>query len=290
MEQQQNSQAKTSETQGTKVWFITGTSRGFGRVWTEAALQRGDKVAATARNLASIADYKEKYGENVLTLELDVTRAEQVEATILQAFEHFGRLDIVFNNAGYSLVGTIEEASTDDVRAEYETNIFGPLTVIKAALPLLRQQGSGHILGTSSGLGHTTLPVIGYYCSSKWAFEAIHESLAAEVKAFGIKVTIIEPGAYATEFGSPESLKFAAGMDIYSDFKAQFFGILQNMEKGAPKATPDAIFKVVDADQPPLRLFLGSHNLPMVRAAYAERLATWEAWEAVSNAAQGHAG
>lgn len=272
---------------GPKVWFITGTSRGFGRVWTEAALKRGDKVAATARSLESIADFKEKYGANVLTLELDVTKPEQVKTAVAQAHEHFGRLDVVFNNAGYSLVGTIEESSADDVRAMYETNIFGALAVIQAALPLLRAQGSGHILGTSSNLGHVTAPVIGYYCSSKWAFEAIHESLAAEVAPFGIKVTIIEPGAYATEFGSPESLKFAAGMDVYTDFKNQFFGTLKSMKRGDPQATPDAIFKVVDAENPPLRLFLGALALPWVRGAYEERLATWEAWADVSNAAQG---
>jgi NADP-dependent 3-hydroxy acid dehydrogenase YdfG len=270
-----------------KVWFITGASRGFGRVWAEAALKRGDKVAATARTLASIADLKDKYGAKVLTLELDVTRPDQVKTAVTQAHDHFGRLDVVLNNAGYSLVGMIEEASADDVRALYETNIFGALSVIQAALPLLRKQGGGHILGTSSGLGHVTLPVIGYYCSSKWAFEAIHESLAAEVKPFGIKITIIEPGAYATEFGSQESLRFAAPLDIYEDFKTQFFGRLRTSERGDPNATPDALFKIVDADNPPLRFNLGSHNLPWVRAAYAERLATWEAWQSVSESAQG---
>lgn len=272
-----------------KVWFITGASRGFGRVWADAALKRGDKVAATARNLASIADLNETYGDNVLTLELDVTRPEQVKTAVEQAYAHFGRLNIVFNNAGYSLVGTIEEASADDIRALYETNIIGPVSVIQAALPLLRKQGSGHILGTSSNLGHVTLPVIGYYCSSKWAFEAIHESLATEVKPFGIKVTIIEPGAYATEFGSQESLKFAQGLDIYADFKAHFFGDLRSLERGDPEATPEALFNVVDAENPPLRFFLGSHNLPWVRTAYAERMATWEEWADVSNAAQGQA-
>jgi NAD(P)-dependent dehydrogenase (short-subunit alcohol dehydrogenase family) len=185
------------------------------------------------------------------------------------------------------LVGTIEEATAEDVKAMYDTNIFGALAVIQAALPLLRGQGGGHIVGTSSNLGHVTLPVIGYYCSSKWAFEAIHESLALEVKAFGIKVTIIEPGAYATEFGSPESLKFAAGMDIYADFKKQFFDGMKDLERGNPDATPEALFKVVDVENPPLRLFLGSHNLPWVRKDYAERLASWEAWESVSKAAQG---
>jgi NADP-dependent 3-hydroxy acid dehydrogenase YdfG len=272
---------------GNKVWFITGSSRGFGRVWTEAALKRGDKVAATARKLSSIADLKDKYGDNVLTLELDVTNEEQVKKAVTQAHAHFGRLDIVCNNAGYSLVGTIEEAKADDVRALYETNIFGPLAVIKAALPLLRQQGGGHILGVSSNVGHITLPVIGYYCSSKWAFEAIHESLALEVKNFGIKVTIVEPGAYATEFGSQASLKFAEGLAIYTDFKNEFIGGLMNLERGNPDATPEALFKMVDAPEPPLRFNLGSHNLPGLKAVYAERLATWEAWDAISASAQG---
>ncbi|MEI9917424.1 MAG: SDR family NAD(P)-dependent oxidoreductase [Bacteroidota bacterium] len=270
-----------------KIWFITGTSRGFGRVWTEAALKRGDKVAATARNINSIADFKEKYGNNVLLLELDVTRPAQVKEAVEKAYAHFGRLDIILNNAGYSLVGTIEESKPDEIRALYETNILGPVTVIQAALPLLRKQGGGHIMGTSSNLGHVTLPVIGYYCSSKWAFEAIHESLALEVKEFNIKVTIIEPGAYATEFGSAESLKFAAGLEIYTDFKTKFFKGLSSMERGNPDATPDALFKVADSENPPLRFFLGSHNLSWTKGAYNERLATWEEWADVSNAAQG---
>ncbi|MBV8970242.1 MAG: SDR family NAD(P)-dependent oxidoreductase [Verrucomicrobia bacterium] len=271
----------------TKVWFLTGSSRGFGRVWAEAALKRGDKVAATARTVTSIADLKEKYGANVLTLELDVTKPDQVKTAVEQAHAHFGRLDIVLNNAGYPLVGMIEEASANDVRALYETNIFGALSVIQAAVPLLRKQGGGHILGTSSGLGHVTMPLIGYYCSSKWAFEAIHESLAAEVKPFGIKVTIIEPGAYATEFGSPSSGKFTAGLNVYDDLRRQVFERARSLERGDPNATPEAIFKIVDTENPPLRFFLGSQNLPWVRAAYAERLATWEAWESVSNLAQG---
>lgn len=284
MTDQQNTLANGERT--SKIWFITGTSRGFGRVWTEAALQRGDKVAATARSLSSISDFKERYGDNVLTMALDVTNPEQVKAVVAQAHAHFGRLDIVLNNAGYSLVGTIEEAGADDVRALYETNIFGPLAVIQAALPLLRQQGGGHILGTSSNLGHVTMPVIGYYCSSKWAFESIHESLAAEVKDFGIKVTIVEPGAYATEFGSQESLKFAPGLDIYTNFKNEFVKGLQNLERGDPNATPQALFKMVDSENPPLRFFLGSDNLKSVQRAYADRLAVWEAWDEVSKSAQ----
>lgn len=272
---------------GNKVWFITGSSRGFGRIWTKAALERGDKVVATARKLESLSDFRDQYGEKVLTLELDVTDAHQVKIVVKQAFDHFGRLDVILNNAGYSLVGTIEEADLDDIRALYETNLFGTLSVIKAALPLLRKQGGGHFLGVSSSLGLESMPVIGYYCSTKWAYEAIHESLAAEVKSYDIKVTLIEPGAYATEFGSPESLKIAKALDIYSDFKRQFIEGLRNLERGNPKATPEALFKVVDAEQPPLRLFLGNQTLPSVRKTYHERLATWEAWKEVADAAQG---
>ncbi|PJZ83275.1 SDR family NAD(P)-dependent oxidoreductase [Leptospira harrisiae] len=270
-----------------KIWLITGSSRGFGRIWTEAALQRGDKVAATARSIANLAELKEKYGDQVLTLELDVTKPEEVKRVVEEAHAHFGRLDIILNNAGYSLVGTIEEASGEEVRALYETNIFGPLSVIQAALPLLRKQGGGHIIGVSSTMGLVSAPLIGYYCSSKWAFEAIHESLASEVKPFGIKVTIVEPGAYATEFGSPTSLKFAAGLGIYTDLKNQVQEGLKNQHRGNPNATPEALFKMIDAENPPLRLFLGSQNLPLVRRTYADRFATWEAWEEVSNSAQG---
>ncbi|MEN4762700.1 SDR family NAD(P)-dependent oxidoreductase [Chryseobacterium sp. C39-AII1] len=273
--------------QQNRIWFITGASRGFGKVWTEAALERGDKVVATARKLESISHLNEKYGDQVLTLALDVTKPEQVKDAVNKAHEHFGKLDIVLNNAGYSLVGTIEEASADEIRDLYETNIIGPVSVIQAALPILRAQGSGHILGTSSNIGHFTLPVIGYYSSSKWAFEAIHESLAAEVKQFGIKVTIIEPGAYATEFGSQESLKFSGNIEAYDDFKAEFIKNLSTFEQGDPNATPQALFKVIDDENPPLRFNLGSNNLPLIKEIYADRIALWESWDEVSRSAQG---
>jgi len=271
-----------------KVWFITGSSRGFGRIWTEAALKRGDKVAATARNINSITALKETYGDQVLILEVDVTNASQVQNAISQANEYFGRLDIVFNNAGYSLVGTIEEGSTDEVKAMYETNIIGPIHVIQAALPILRTQGHGHILGTSSAVGIYSNPLIGYYCSSKFAFEAIYDSLSKEVAAFGIKVTLIEPGAYNTEFGSAESLKIAGKkLGDYDNLKSSLMKNLQKLERGNPMATPDAIFAVVDAENPPLRLLLGKNDLPHIQQIYAERIQEWETWRTISEAAQG---
>ncbi|PUV24185.1 MULTISPECIES: SDR family NAD(P)-dependent oxidoreductase [Sphingobacterium] len=271
-----------------KVWFITGSSRGFGKIWTEAALKRGDKVAATARNIDSIFPLKEKYGDQVLILEVDVTNASQVQNAISKANEYFGRLDIVFNNAGYSLVGTIEEGSTDEVKAMYETNIIGPIHVIQAALPILRTQGYGHILGTSSAVGIYSNPLIGYYCSSKFAFEAIYDSLSKEVAAFGIKVTLIEPGAYHTEFGSAESLKIASKkLSEYDALKSSLMENLQKLERGNPIATIEAIFAVVDDQNPPLRLLLGKNDLPHIQQIYAERIQEWETWKTISEAAQG---
>ena len=270
-----------------KTWFITGASRGLGRVWAEAALERGDSVAATARNREDVADLTTRFGDAVLPLALDVTDGDQVRNAVQQAHAHFGKLDVIVNNAGYSLVGTVEEASESDVRALFDTNYFGTLRVIQAVLPLLRQQGSGHLLGVSSGLGIVPMPLIGFYCSTKAAIESLHESLAAEVKPFGIKVTLLEPGAYATTFASPASLKIAPELDVYADFRKQIFGSLATEKRGDPQATAEAVLKIVDADDPPLRFILGSENLPVARAAYADRLATWEAWADVSNAAQG---
>lgn len=268
-----------------KTWLITGASRGFGRIWAEAALKRGDKVAATARNLGDVAGLKERFGDAVLPLELDVTRAEQVQATVNQAFQHFGRLDILVNNAGRSLFAATEEASDEQIRELFEVNYLGMVRVLRAALPLLRKQGGGHIVGVSSGLGITALPLIGFYCATKWAVEALHEALAQEVRAFGIRVTLIEPGAYATDFG--KSSEIAPSLTPYSELREQFLTRLANVEQGDPEATAEAVLRLVDADDPPLRLGLGTSILPRARAAFAERLATWEAWEEVSNAAMG---
>jgi NAD(P)-dependent dehydrogenase (short-subunit alcohol dehydrogenase family) len=268
-----------------KTWFITGSSRGMGRIWTEAALERGDRVAATARNPDSLADLTKRFGDSVLPLALDVTRPEQTQQAIEQAHSHFGRLDVVVNNAGFPLVGTVEEASEEDVRAVFETNFYGTLGVIKAALPILRQQKSGHIIGVSSTLGIIAMPLIGYYSMTKWAVESLHESLALEVNALGIKVTIIEPGAFATEFGT--GALQSQPMEVYRPLREGFMKRMATMERGNPQATAAAVLKLVDAENPPLRFMLGCHNLPAAKAAFAERLATWEAWEEVSNTAQG---
>jgi NAD(P)-dependent dehydrogenase (short-subunit alcohol dehydrogenase family) len=268
-----------------KTWFITGASRGFGRIWAEAALKRGDQVTATARKLADVADLKERFGDAVLPLTLDVTNPGQVQSVVEQAYAHFGKLDILVNNAGTSLFAATEEASDEQIRSLFDANYFGMVRVLRAVLPLLRKQGSGHILGVSSGLGITALPMIGFYCATKWAVEALHEAVAQEVRAFGIKVTLVEPGAYATEFG--KSAQIAGVLEPYAEFRKQFLTRLAGVERGDPDATAEAVLKLVDADEPPLRLGLGTSILPRARAAYAERLATWEAWEDVSNAAMG---
>jgi NAD(P)-dependent dehydrogenase (short-subunit alcohol dehydrogenase family) len=268
-----------------KTWFITGASRGFGRIWAEAALTRGDQVTATARKLGDVADLAERFGDRVLPLALDVSDPEQVRQVVPQAFAHFGKLDILVNNAGVSLLAATEEASDEQIRDVFDANYLGMVRVLRAALPLMRQQGSGHILGISSGLGIGSLPLVGFYAATKWAVEALHESLAQEVRPFGLSVTIVEPGAYATEFG--KSAKIAEALEPYSEFRKQFMARLSNMERGDPKATAEAILKLVDAQDPPLRLLLGATTLPRARALYEDRITTWEAWEDVSNAAQG---
>jgi NAD(P)-dependent dehydrogenase (short-subunit alcohol dehydrogenase family) len=268
-----------------KTWFITGASRGFGRVWAEAALQRGDRVTATARKLADVADLAERFGDTVLPLTLDVTDSAQVQQTVDRAYAHFGRLDVLVNNAGAGLFAATEEASDEQIRGLFDANYFGMVRVLRAALPLLRKQGSGHILGVSSGQGITAMPLIGFYSATKWAVEALHEALAQEVKAFGLKVTLVEPGAYATDLG--RSSQIAEALEPYAEFRKQFLTQLAHVDHGDPKATGEAILKLVDAEKPPLRLGLGTTILPRARAVYAERLETWEAWEDVSNAAMG---
>jgi NAD(P)-dependent dehydrogenase (short-subunit alcohol dehydrogenase family) len=270
-----------------KVWFITGTSRGFGRVWAEAALARGDRVAATARDVDSLAPLVERYGGLVAALSLDVTDKAAAAAAIAFAHERFGRLDVVVNNAGYGLFGTIEEVSELEARAQLETNLFGALWVTQAALPFMRAQRSGHIIQVSSIGGVNAFPTVGLYHASKWALEGFSQSLAAEVGSFGIKVTIVEPGGFATDWGGV-SAKRAAPMGIYDGARAAIAALRGSSRPGDPGATGPAILKVVDAREPPLRIFFGSSGLPMTKAEYARRIETWEKWSDVSMEAQGN--
>ena len=268
-----------------KVWFITGASRGFGRVWTQAALERGDRVVATARDAKSLDDMVEMYGDAVLALPLDVTNREAVFDAVNQAHQHFKRLDVVLCNAGYGYMGAIEELDPEQVRANFETNVFGTLSVIQAALPILRQSGSGHFLTLSSIGGIIGFPTGGSYTASKFAIEAMSEALAGEVAPFGVKVTIIEPGHFSTEFRS--SVKSPPAIAVYDGIRQAIRSSFKPGDFGDPAATAAAIFEAVDAENPPLRLVLGSSTIEKFRAIYAARLSNWNAWESVSNAAQG---
>jgi NAD(P)-dependent dehydrogenase (short-subunit alcohol dehydrogenase family) len=269
-----------------KVWFITGTSRGFGRVWAEAALARGDKVAATARDLKSLAPLVDQYAARVAAIALDVTDRAAVFRAVAQAHERFGRLDVAVNNAGYGLFGAIEEISEANARAQIETNLFGALWVTQAVLPIMRDQGSGHILQVSSIGGVNAFPTVGLYHASKWGLEGFSQALATEVAGFGIKVTLVEPGGYATDWGGSSAVR-SAEMPAYDAARAGIASLRGTFKPGDPQATAAAILKVVDAAEPPLRMFLGTTGLPMTRAEYAKRLQVWEQWNDVAVAAQG---
>jgi NAD(P)-dependent dehydrogenase (short-subunit alcohol dehydrogenase family) len=273
----------------TKIWFITGASRGFGREWAIAALERGDSVAATARDTATLDDLAAKYGDRLLPLRLDVTDREGAFAAVEQAHERFGRLDIVVNNAGYGHFGTVEELSETDVRDQMETNFFGALWVTQAALPILRAQGAGHILQVSSIGGISAFGGIGAYHASKWALEGLSQALAQEVAPFGIHVTLIEPGGFATDWAGP-SAKHSTPLPAYDAYREEVQRMRRdrNPRPGDPMASGKAVLAVVDAEEPPLRVFFGDGPLATATADYEARLQTWRQWEPVSIAAGGN--
>jgi NAD(P)-dependent dehydrogenase (short-subunit alcohol dehydrogenase family) len=269
-----------------KIWFITGASRGLGRAWLEAVLARGDKVAACVRDRKTLSGLADKYGSDLLTIELDVRGEDAVRDAVCVAATTFGRLDVVVANAGYAIFGTIEETDTRNAREQFETNFFGTLWVVQAALPILRRQGSGHILITSSLAGIITFPTAGVYNASKWAVEGLGETLAAEVADFGIKVTLVEPGGYDTDWRGNSSTHLAT-MPEYERLRDRLKAAAGTRKLGNPAATGEAILRIVDTPTPPLRLFLGEFNLGIAQKQYADRLATWEVWADVSKRAQG---
>jgi NAD(P)-dependent dehydrogenase (short-subunit alcohol dehydrogenase family) len=273
-----------------KVWFITGTSKGFGRIWAEAALQRGDLVVATARDVSTLDELVTKYGDDVESIALDVTDKAAVDDAVAHAHERFGRLDVVVNNAGYGLFGAIEELSEELVRAQLETNLFGALWVTKAALPLMREQRSGHIIQVSSIGGVQAFPTIGAYHASKWALEGFSQSLAAEVAGFGIHVTLVEPTGYTTDWSGPSAVRAEeiVAYDPVREGLAARFGAVRN-RRGDPEATGPAILEIVDAEQPPLRVFFGDGPFGIIREEYAKRIAEWEQWNELSVRAHGAA-
>ncbi len=271
-----------------KTWFITGTSRGFGREWAQAALARGDRVAATARDASSLDGLVAEHGDAVLPLELDVTDRAAAFDVVARAHAHFGALDVVVNNAGYGQFGLVEELSEADARDQIETNLFGALWVTQAALPFLREQGSGHIVQVSSIGGISAFPNVGMYHASKWGLEGLSQSLAQEVAGFGIHVTLVEPGGFSTDWGG-SSARRAEPLEAYAAVHQQDEERRAGMSSNAgdPAASAAAILRVVDADEPPLRVFFGSAPLGIAEQDYERRLATWRAWQEVAELAQG---
>ncbi|NUT49866.1 MAG: SDR family NAD(P)-dependent oxidoreductase [Saccharothrix sp.] len=274
-----------------KVWFVTGSSRGLGRHFVEAALSRGDRVAATARDAGSLDDLVAVHGDAVLPLAMDVTDKAAVFESVRRAEEHFGRLDVIVNNAGYAQVGAIEELTERELRDQLETNVFGAVWVIQAALPHLRAQGSGHIVQLSSAAGLIAMPLGGAYHASKWALEGLNEALAGEVAAFGVKVTVIEPGGFATRKGNnPDPLDnghMATLNPVYDDLRQRLGALAGSQPAGDPAAAAQALLKIVDADAPPLRVLFGQGFYPMIQQAYADRLQTWTDWQDLSAEAHG---
>ena len=267
-----------------RTWFITGASRGLGRAFADAALDRGDRVVAAARTIAQ-ADFDEKYADRLLALTLDVTDRAAVIAAVDTAVEHFGRLDIVVNNAGTLSMGMIEEFTEAEARAQFEVNLFGALWVGQAVLPHLRAQRSGHIVQVSSIAALGGFPSTGLYSASKFALEGMSEALAMEAAAFGIKLSIVQPGGYWTDLYT--SVRATTPMDAYAPLRAE---LERQWAEGSidsePRLAAEALLQLVDSDDPPLRLLLGSMVYDLAFDIARRRMDTWASWEQVSRAAE----
>ncbi|MDQ2835003.1 MAG: oxidoreductase, partial [Acidobacteriota bacterium] len=257
-----------ARSQNGKVWFITGASTGFGRLLAEEVLQRGGKVIATARKLDKVADLVTQHPGRVLALALDVTDAGQVDSAVTQAFAKFGEVDVLVNNAGYGVAGAIEEVSEDELMPMYQTNVFGLLRVTRAFLPYLRKQRSGHILNLSSIGGLTAGPGWGLYQSTKFAVEGLSEALAQEVAPLGIRLTIIEPGPFRTDFLGRSGVEAEMKIADYDNTAANarwYMSEQHGKQPGDPLKAVQAMIEVVESDNPPLRLLLGAGALKRVR-------------------------
>src|SRR5580692_2758290 len=270
------------------TWFITGSSRGFGREIAKAALKRGDRVVATARKSDQLDDLLKEYGEQVLMFALDVTDSAAANRAIDAAINSFGSLDIVVNNAGYADSAPIEEMSEESFRDQIETNLFGVVNVTKAALPIFHQQRSGHFLQFSSIGGRVGgSPGLGAYQTAKFAVEGFSEVLNAEVKPLGIKVTIVEPGGFRTDWGGSSMQTSPVGADYEDTVGAmnRFRESTVSTWRGDPKRAANILVDLVDLDEPPLRLLLGEGAVTSADRSSRERAAEAERWAAVSRSA-----
>jgi NAD(P)-dependent dehydrogenase (short-subunit alcohol dehydrogenase family) len=277
----------TTENTGTsRVWFITGTSSGLGRALAEAALDRGSRVVATARQTERIADLEQRFGDRAITLPLDVTDADQARTAIDAAVRAFGRIDVVVNNAGYGALGALEELSDEELHSQFETNVFGALNVTRAALPQLRRQRSGHIVQLSSLSGVVPNAGEGAYAGSKSALEGLSESLAKEVAHLGIRVTIVEPGPFRTDFAG-RSLQKADPIDDYADSVGatrELIAELDGNQPNDPVRGAEAIIGAIESPNPPLRLPLGEDAIEAIRAKLDQQRDELEAWAEVGAA------
>ena len=265
-----------------RVWFITGASRGFGALITEQALSAGDAVVATARNPQTVID---RFGNqpNLLAVALDVTDEAQANTAAEQAVKRFGKIDILLNNAGFGLLGAVEEATAAEIEKLYATNVFGLLKVTRAVLPHMRRQRSGHVINISSIGGYVSYPGWGVYCSTKFAVEGLSEALSAELQPLGIKVTVVEPGFFRTDFLDESSLTVSHG--AISDYDETPAGAMRTMAAGANHAQPGdparlakAMVKLVNDPNPPLRMPFGSDTVAAIEtknASVAKELGTW---------------
>jgi NAD(P)-dependent dehydrogenase (short-subunit alcohol dehydrogenase family) len=269
-----------------KVWMITGAGRGLGCEFARAAIIAGDRVVATGRDAEKVAQALGTASPNLLVLPLDVTRDADPAAAVEAALAHFGRIDVLLNNAGYPLFGAVEECSTVELEAQFRTNVFGLLAVTRAVLPAMRNQGSGHIVNVSSMAGYKGWPGSSAYSASKFAVEGLTESLAAEVAPFGIRVTMIEPGYFRTELLSETSLGFAARelpeyAAITGQMRRQISGV-NGQQPGDPAKLVQAVRSVIEADNPPLRLLLGPDAVEIAEQKMTERRSELESWRSLS--------
>ncbi|MDS0136926.1 MULTISPECIES: oxidoreductase [unclassified Amycolatopsis] len=269
-----------------RVWLITGCSAGFGREIALAALAAGDRVLATARRPETLTELQDRGGDRLRTAALDVTDAGQIDTAVEAALEAFGRIDVVVNNAGSGSVGAVEELTMDELRALMDVMFFGAVAVTKAVLPHLRAQGSGTVVQISSMGGQLSPPGYGAYCATKFALEGISEALAAEVAPFGVRVLIVEPGAFRTEFGGGRMHR-SRTIDAYAVSTGGTREAVENMDgtqPGDPAKAAAAIVRAVGSDDAPLRLALGADAVEAIRAHHEAVAADLAAWEEVSRA------
>jgi len=267
-----------------KVWLITGSSRGLGRTLAEAVLASGDRLIATARDPKQLYDLEQRYTEQMKAISLDVTDEYESQRAVQSAVDTFGRLDVLVNNAGYGNVGSIEDTSLDDIRAQIDTNLFGVINVTKAALPIMRVQKSGHIIQISSIGGRLGPPGRGAYSAAKWGVEGFSEVLDKEVKPLGIKVTLVEPGAFRTDFAGP-STSISEGRAEYKDTvgkMAEFQREHNGKQIGDPAKAAAAIVYLAGVDDPPLRILLGSDAVRGAELADAAKIESDKKWRDLS--------